>query len=420
MSQKAEKPTLTGHRIKTRKRDEKEKYDPSAFRDAILQGLDEAGTDIEQKSKFLDLAGSRLDYRRYAEPLLDVLFAGGILAPGGTILQDAGEKVLLYENCVFRAAADIASLKSHYEVLYKMIRRYKYLEKSLDEELKKLLMFLKGFNETERQRLAQIVGICLANGLGSPACLTTLFEEHLVKDGLSIEFAQWMFKAWLQEKDIQNVATTLKKAGIEAKLLELLPINKRTQENFESFFNTAGLEPVVDYQRVRASAEMKKGVQAKLEEMVQAEEPVKDMIVLIKGHMEKTKMLEHEITVMVWNTLMNAVEWNKKEELVADQAMKYLKQYATLLGAVTESERSQLTLIVKMQEFCYDNMNFLKVFSRIVVLFYKADVLGEDAILKWYNESHSPKGKSVFLEQTKSFVQWLKNAEEESEDEADE
>lgn len=30
-------------------------------------------------SKFLDSAGSRLDYRRYAEPLLDVLFAGGIL-----------------------------------------------------------------------------------------------------------------------------------------------------------------------------------------------------------------------------------------------------------------------------------------------------------------------------------------------------
>jgi hypothetical protein len=62
-------------------------------------------------------------------------------------------------------------------------------------------------------------------------------------------------------------------------------------------------------------------------------------------------------------------------------------------------------------------MNFLKVFSRIVVLFYKADVVGEDAILKWYEDSHSPKGKSVFLEQTKNFIQWLKNAEEESGDE---
>lgn len=41
-----------------------------------------------------------------------------------------------------------------------------------------------------------------------------------------------------------------------------------------------------------------------------------------------------------------------------------------------------------------------------------ADVLSEEAILKWYNESHLAKGKSVFLEQMKQFVEWLKNAEE--------
>jgi hypothetical protein len=418
MSQKAEKPTLTGHRSKTRKRDEKEKYDPTAFRDAILLGLNEAGADIEQKSKFLDSAGSRLDYRRYAEPLLDVLFAGGILAPGGTLLQEGTEKVSVYENCIFRSAPETAALKAHYDVLYKLIRRYKYLEKSLDEELKKLLMFLKGFNETERQRLAQVVGICLSNALASPSCLGTLFEEHLVKDGLSIEFAQAMFKAWLLEKDVQNVATALKKAGIEAKLLELLPINKRTQENFESCFTAAGLEPIVEYQRSRASHEMRKGVQAKLEDMIHNEEPVKEMIAVVRDHMTKTNMQEHEMVVMVWSTLMNAVEWNKKEELVADQALKHLKQYASLLASVTTGGRSQLALIVRMQEFCYDNMNFLKVFSRIVVLFYKADVLGEEAIMKWYTEAHSPKGKSVFLEQTKTFIQWLKNAEEESEEEA--
>lgn len=32
--------------------------------------------------------------------------------------------------------------------------------------------------------------------------------------------------------------------------------------------------------------------------------------------------------------------------------------------------------------------------------------------MKWYKESHSPKGKSVFLEQMKKFVEWLQNAEE--------
>lgn len=41
-----------------------------------------------------------------------------------------------------------------------------------------------------------------------------------------------------------------------------------------------------------------------------------------------------------------------------------------------------------------------------------ADVLSEEAILKWYNEAHLAKGKSFFLEQMKKFVEWLKNAEE--------
>ena len=92
-----------------------------------------------------------------------------------------------------------------------------------------------------------------------------------------------------------------------------------------------------------------------------------------------------------------------------------------------------------MQEYCYDNMNFMKVFHKIVLLFYKSkshlgavcayksflvmlhtlldDVLTEQAILKWYNESHIPKGKSVFLAQMKKMVDWLLTAEEESDSE---
>jgi len=35
--------------------------------------------------------------------------------------------------------------------------------------------------------------------------------------------------------------------------------------------------------------------------------------------------------------------------------------------------------------------------------------------MKWYKDNHSSKGKSVFLEQMKKFIEWLQNAEEESE-----
>lgn len=51
---------------------------------------------------------------------------------------------------------------------------------------------------------------------------------------------------------------------------------------------------------------------------------------------------------------------------------------------------------------------------------FVAEVLSEEPILKWYKDAHVAKGKSVFLEQMKKFVEWLKNAEEESESEAEE
>lgn len=59
--------------------DEKEKFEPTVFRDTIVQGLNEAGDDLEAVAKFLDATGSRLDYRRYADTLFDILIAGSML-----------------------------------------------------------------------------------------------------------------------------------------------------------------------------------------------------------------------------------------------------------------------------------------------------------------------------------------------------
>lgn len=45
------------------------------------------------------------------------------------------------------------------------------------------------------------------------------------------------------------------------------------------------------------------------------------------------------------------------------------------------------------------------------------DVITEQAILKWYNDSHLQKGKSVFLKEMKHMVDWLHTAQEESDSE---
>lgn len=46
-----------------------------------------------------------------------------------------------------------------------------------------ILLFLKGFTEEERRKLAIITGIIMANGLASAKVLNPIFEEHLVKEG---------------------------------------------------------------------------------------------------------------------------------------------------------------------------------------------------------------------------------------------
>lgn len=59
--------------------DEKERFDPTQFQESIVQGLNQTGTDLEAVAKFLDVSGAKLDYRRYAETLFDILVAGGML-----------------------------------------------------------------------------------------------------------------------------------------------------------------------------------------------------------------------------------------------------------------------------------------------------------------------------------------------------
>ena len=46
-----------------------------------------------------------------------------------------------------------------------------------------ILVFLKGFKDDEQKKLAIELGIILANGFCKAQVLTSVFEEHLVKEG---------------------------------------------------------------------------------------------------------------------------------------------------------------------------------------------------------------------------------------------
>jgi len=413
MSQKTERPVLSGQRIKTRKRDEKEKFDSSGFRDLLVQGLIDAGTELDAVSKFLDGAGgSKLDYRRYGETLFDVLIAGGIIGTSGVTPGDGGK---LAPVCVFAVENNMDALRGMEQVFFKLTRRYKYLEKMFDEEMRKVYTYMKQFTEEERVKLARMTALWICNGALNPSVLSVIAVEHLVKDNLALDFILEVFVIWKQEKGISNVVSALKKSGIETKMMEFFPLNKRTHENFTAAFDKRDLGELVKLQKAQESQEVKKDMQKYVSDALVENKPVKEIVNEVKDYSQKNSLVEYEVVQILWATLMAAVEWNKKEELVAEQALKHLRTYSSLLEAFCQTPKSQLTLMLRIQDFCYDNMNFMKVFQKIVLLLYKTDVLSEDVIMKWYKDNHSSKGKSVFLEQMKKFIEWLQNAEEESE-----
>jgi hypothetical protein len=56
------------------------------------------------------------------------------------------------------------------------MRRYKYLEKLLEEEMKKVLVYIKGFNDSERVKLARMTALWISNGSVPPAVLNSLIN----------------------------------------------------------------------------------------------------------------------------------------------------------------------------------------------------------------------------------------------------
>ncbi|KFB40888.1 hypothetical protein ZHAS_00008416 [Anopheles sinensis] len=167
----------------------------------------------------------------------------------------------------------------------------------------------------------------------------------------------------------------------------------------------------------QASQEAKRELTQLLIDDINDNKTIKDIIADTKDMSAKSNIPEHEVIGLIWSTVMSLAEWNKKEELVAEQALKHLRSYTQLFEAFTSTDRSEMALLLKVQEFCYENMHFMKAFSKIVLLFYKTEVVTEDSILKWYKEGHSNKGKMHFLEQMRKFIEWLQNAEEETESE---
>jgi len=428
MSSKTEKPTLTGQRIRSRKRDEKSKFDPACFRDILVAGLIEAD-DLDGAARFLEDTGTtqtsrghtiqkedKLDYRRYSESLFDVLITGGLLAPGGSAIDDDAP---LNPLSVFETDGSDAAVKKVAEFIRDLIRRYKYLQVLLEDEMEKVLKFVKAFNDENQQKLAKVTGYFLSFGLITAKPFMSLNQDATVKEGIAASFLLQCLKTWLAETSLNSMSGGMRKAGLDTEVLNFFPPNRRTMEHFKAAADKlGGMADVVSWQAIQQLTGIKRKLQGDIIEMIHRDEADADTVIeRVQEVMAESDMKESDVIAMLWTALMSAVEWNKKPEQVAEQALRHLKAFHTVFGAFATSHRAQVLLLVRIQNFSYDNQNFLKIFNKVCLLMYKADVVGEDAIIEFYTKAHSSKGKDVFLAQLKPMVEWLQEAETESEEE---
>jgi ABC-type siderophore export system fused ATPase/permease subunit len=131
-----------------------------------------------------------------------------------------------------------------------------------EEEMKKVLVFIKGFQPLERVKLARMTALWIASGAVPPTVLAVLNNEHLSKDGVALEFLLELFVTLKQERGIPALITALKKGQLESRLIEFLPLNKRTEENFTKTFAERGLEDIIKLHKAQASQENKRELQS--------------------------------------------------------------------------------------------------------------------------------------------------------------
>lgn len=94
----------------------------TVFRDQLLKFFEQVPDgDFEGFTNALDKAGNTLDYRKYNDQFFEIFITGGLLAPGGSYLD---ENVPLTKFSIFEAkTAEVNEVKPFVSTLEKLIRR---------------------------------------------------------------------------------------------------------------------------------------------------------------------------------------------------------------------------------------------------------------------------------------------------------
>ncbi|KAK7374853.1 hypothetical protein VNO80_08296 [Phaseolus coccineus] len=144
-------------------------------------------------------------------------------------------------------------------------------------------------------------------------------------------------------------------------------------------------------------------VKANLNKGIKAKELVSHLAALPASAQEKMSAL--------YEALFGGIEKGFAKEAI--------KKKNYLAAAVAEEEGLQLLLLCAIEEFsCKSTSNALKEVALVLKALYDADVLEEEHIVQWYQKGLKGDNKnSQIWKNAQPFIEWLLNAESESDEE---
>ncbi|KZV73284.1 eukaryotic translation initiation factor 5C [Peniophora sp. CONT] len=414
------KPTLQGVRIRARKGAVKAqaKHEPTVFRDSLYKHLESVPQgDFDAVSNKLIQAGSTLEFLKYSDALFDVLLAGGLLQPGGAYL-DADGPTSPFSIVQAAEPPTVEEMKKYVDVFNKLIRRYKYLQKPLEENtLPTLLQYVNKWEPAQRDKFAIATGLLMGQGLATATCLQSLTRDHLVKGDASIGVLTTIFRAYLADSSIDHLAGALRKGGIKD-LLAFFPPNKRETSVLDKHFREAGLPQVADWWTKRQNAIIRDEVVKAIKEALDQEEPKdEDVIGAVRAIIEERPLPEAELVSCMWQGLISHVDWSARADQIENLALREVSAFAPILEPFCNGAKTEVALINTVQVYCYEDTRIMRAFPQILKVLYNKDCISDQAIIYWHSKGSKPQGRQHFLKATESLVKFLKETDSDDEEE---
>ncbi|KAJ2723920.1 hypothetical protein GGI07_002298 [Coemansia sp. Benny D115] len=453
-----EKPTLNGVKIHARKRDAKAqaKYEPEEFRTSIFQVIEPiAKDDFAKISAALDNAGNTLDYRRYGDTFFEIFVTGGIIAPGGIIKDDDALGKLPFSLFVLAASdsedlqAQISGAKIWSNLITRLTRRYKYLERIFAETTVHVIENIHRYSDVDNRMLAIGMGVLLSEGFLTMDPFRTLQKDHLTKDGIALRFMTDMVRVYLKSNSISQLNKLLNKARIR-QLNDFFPIGKRDNDCFVRHFEAEDIPEVIELHNATQAVLQRDLFVIELVKIIRednqnekilasngdasAKEGEGDdedaqarndglnikMATAAKKAMRRNKWEEQQVVVLVWDAIMALFDLPPKPDQIEAQLIAHLNRFSTVLEAFTASPKSEIALLKHVQSHYYNEPKLTRFFGRSVFELYSSDVLSDSAIIFWAAKGAKPEGKDDFLKQTEVLVKKLEALEgSDDEDESD-